>query len=221
MGAGDDVFVWNPGDDNDTVEGQDGFDTMQFNGANIAEKIDLSANGPRLRLTRDIAAVTMDMDGIEAVNIAALGGADTITVNDLSGTSVTQVNLNLAVPTGGDGAADTIIVKGTSGDDVIVVVGGPGGISVLGLSAEVNITGSEPANDQLIVQAQTGDDVVEGSGLEAGAIRLTEDGGDGDDVLIGSQGDDTLTGGAGDDVLIGGLGQDVLNGAPGNDILIQ
>ena len=38
-------FVWNPGDGSDTVEGQDGHDTMLFNGANINEKFDLSANG--------------------------------------------------------------------------------------------------------------------------------------------------------------------------------
>src|SRR5436190_1308038 len=44
-GIGDDTFVWNPGDGSDTVEGQDGTDTMLFNGANIAEKIDITANG--------------------------------------------------------------------------------------------------------------------------------------------------------------------------------
>jgi Ca2+-binding RTX toxin-like protein len=43
--AGDDVMPWNPGDDNDTLEGQAGFDTLFFNGANIAENIDISANG--------------------------------------------------------------------------------------------------------------------------------------------------------------------------------
>ena len=57
MGAGDDTFVWNPGDDNDIVEGQDGFDTLQFNGANIAEKITISANGERALFTRDVASV--------------------------------------------------------------------------------------------------------------------------------------------------------------------
>ena len=35
-------------------------------------------------------------------------------------------------------------------------------------------------------------------------MLLTANGGDGDDVLIGSAGNDTLNGGAGDDVLIGG-----------------
>ena len=92
---------------------------------------------------------------------------------------------------------------------------------MLGLAAQVNITGAEAANDRLTVNALGGDDTVDASGLSAGAIQLTEDGGDGDDVLIGGAGDDTLLGGAGDDVLIGGPGQDVLDGGPGDNILIQ
>src|SRR5262245_27593200 len=57
MGAGDDTFVWNPGDGSDTVEGGDGRDAMLFNGADIDEKIDVSANGPRVRFTRDPGTV--------------------------------------------------------------------------------------------------------------------------------------------------------------------
>ena len=57
MGAGDDTFVWNPGDDNDTVEGQAGIDTLLFNGANVAENIDISANGGRVLFFRNIANV--------------------------------------------------------------------------------------------------------------------------------------------------------------------
>ena len=76
MGAGDDTFVWNPGDDNDTLEGQAGFDTMLFNGANIAENIDISANGGRVRFFRDVANVTMDLNDVEAIDFNALGGAD-------------------------------------------------------------------------------------------------------------------------------------------------
>ena len=45
-----------PGDGSDTVEGQAGTDTMLFNGANIGEQMELSANGNRLRFTRNIAA---------------------------------------------------------------------------------------------------------------------------------------------------------------------
>ena len=94
-GAGNDTFVWNPGDGSDTFEGQDGNDTMLFNGANINENIDLSANGNRLRLFRDVANITMDTDGVENVNLNTLGGADTVTFGDLSATSVTAFNLDL------------------------------------------------------------------------------------------------------------------------------
>ncbi|HEV3343134.1 MAG TPA: calcium-binding protein [Pirellulales bacterium] len=222
-GDGDDTFVWNPGDGSDVIEGQGGQDTLQFNGANVSENIDLSANGSRLRLFRDVANITMDVNGVEQVNIVALGGADTITVNDLSGTDVTNVNIDLATPPGSgiaDGQADTVIVNGTAGNDVITVASDATGVSVLGLSAQVHIAGAEPANDRLAINALAGDDAVEASGLAAGAIQLTADGGDGDDILIGSPGNDTLHGGAGDDILIGNGGQDILDGGPGNNTLI-
>src|SRR5207244_4125696 len=108
-GAGDDVFVWNPGDGSDVIEGQSGNDTLQFNGANVSEHFDLSANGSRLRLFRDVANITMDVDGVEQINLAERGGADTTTVNDLTGTRVTGVAIDLANPAGsdaGDGAVD-------------------------------------------------------------------------------------------------------------------
>ena len=97
-------------------------DTLQFNGANVNENMTLSANGSRARLTRDVGNVVMDVNGLEQVNIAALGGADTISVNDLTGTGITGVNLDLAGTPGtgnGDGQADTVIVNGTNGDDAI------------------------------------------------------------------------------------------------------
>ena len=166
----------------------------------------------------------MDVSGVEQVNVAALGGADTLTVNDLSHTGVTGVNFDLAGTAGsgvGDGQADTIVVNGTSAHDAIAVSGDAAGVSVLGLAAQVHITGAEAATDRLTVNALGGDDTVTAPGLAAGAIQFTADGGDGHDVIIGSAGNDTLAGGAGDDVLIGGPGQDTLDGGPGNNIVIQ
>jgi Ca2+-binding RTX toxin-like protein len=222
MGAGDDTFVWNPGDDDDTLEGQAGADTMLFNGANAAENIDISANGGRVLFFRDIANVTMDLNDVESIDFLALGGADTIVVSDLSGTDVNEVNTGLAgAAGGGDGQPDNVIVQATNDDDVSLVAGDASGVSALGLAAQVSITGSESANDRLTINALDGDDVVEASGLAAGAIQLTADGGEGDDVLIGSDGDDVLLGGPDDDVLIGGPGIDVLDGGDGDDIEIQ
>jgi Ca2+-binding RTX toxin-like protein len=221
MGAGNDTFVWNPGDDNDTIEGQAGFDTMLFNGANVAENIDISANGGRVRFFRNVANVTMDLNDVEGIDFNALGGADVMVVHDLSGTDVTEINFDLTAGGVGDGQPDSVIVEGTNGDDIIQVVGDASGVDVLGLAARVNITGAEAANDRLTVNARAGDDVVEASGLAAGAIQLTANGDDGDDVLVGGDGADTLAGGAGDDVLVGGPGLDILDGGPGDNIVIQ
>ena len=96
LGAGDDTFVWDPGDGSDLVEGGDGADTMVFNGANVAEQVELSANGNRLKFTATQANITMDTAGVETVDFNALGGADLVTVHDLTGTDVTDVNVDLA-----------------------------------------------------------------------------------------------------------------------------
>ena len=58
--------------------------------------IDISANGGRVRFFRDIANVMMDLNDVEGIDFNALGGADTIIVNDLTGTDVTEVNIDLA-----------------------------------------------------------------------------------------------------------------------------
>jgi len=224
MGAGDDTFVWDPGDGSDIVEGQDGSDTMRFNGAAAAEQFELSANGPRLRFFRNVGNITMDTDGVETVDVNALGGADTVTVDDLAGTDVTQVHADLAGTLGGtagDGQADSVIVHGTAGDDVITAAGATGAARVLGLAAAVDVTNAEPANDTLTVSAGAGNDVVTATGLDASAIRFAANGEAGNDVLIGSAGDDTLAGGDGDDVLIGGPGLDTLDGGPGANTVIQ
>ena len=224
MGAGDDTFVWNPGDDNDTLEGQDGFDKLVFNGANVAENINISANGGRVIFFRDVASVTMDLDDVESIDFNARGGADTVVVNDLTGTDVTEINLNLESFPGsgvGDAQTDNVIVQGTNDDDVVLLFGDNSGTSVLGLAAQVNITGAEAANDRVTVNTLGGDDVVEGSGLLVGAMQLNANGGADNDVLMGGDGNDVLLGGDGDDVLIGGPGIDVLDGGNGDDIEIQ
>jgi Ca2+-binding RTX toxin-like protein len=220
LGAGNDTFVWNPGDGSDIVEGQAGNDTLLFNGANVAENIDIAANGSRVRFTRDVANIVMDVNGVENIDFNALGGADTITVEDLTGTNVSQVNLDLSATPGsgqGDGAVDTVVINGTAGADVINVVNNNGVVTVTGLSETVTIKGFE-ATDRLVINGLGGDDVIQASGLSG--MQLVANGGDGDDVLIGGHGGSTLNGGNGDDVLIGGTGLDVLDGGPGNNVVI-
>ncbi len=212
LGAGDDTAVWDPGDGSDTIEGQDGADTMQFNGANINERMDVSANGGRVRFTRDVANIVMDLNDVETINVKALGGADTLTVNDLSGTDLTSVVPDLG---GDDGSADNVVVNATNGDDVVTV----SGTVVGGLAARVNPVGIG-TGDRLTVNTLAGDDVVDASAANA-ALLLTLSGGDGDDVLVGGPGADTLLGGNGDDVLLGGPGADIFDGGPGSNVVID
>ncbi len=179
MGNGDDTFIWDPGEGSDTIEGQNGTDTMLFNGAGVAEKVDLTANGNRLRFFRDVASITMDTHGVERVDFNALGGADIVTVNDLTGTDVNEVNVDLAGTLGGatgDGAADRVVVNGTDGNDKIEVNGDAGGVKVSGLVPTVNVFHSEAANDRLEINDGAGTDSVNSAGLAAGVIRLVVDG---------------------------------------------
>ena len=83
-----------------------------------------------------------------------------------------------------------------------------------GLGTEVTISNFE-ATDQIVINGLGGETSSWRPGLGTG-MQFTANGGDGDDVLIGSAGDDILNGGGGDDVLIGGAGQDILDGGPGS-----
>ena len=179
LGAGDDTFIWDPGDGSDTVEGQNGNDTMRFNGADGAEQVELSANGSRLKFFRTQGNITMDTAGVERVDFNALGGADLVTVNDLSGTDVNAVNVDLAGTLGGvtgDGAADNVVVNATNGVDTIFVEGNADSLKVIGLAAAVQVLHSEFANDRLDINTLAGDDTVDPDGLEIGVIQLFVDG---------------------------------------------
>jgi hypothetical protein len=129
LGAGNDTFRWDNGEGSDVIEGQDGTDTMQFNGAgnaaaNPVDTVTMSANGGRLTFFRVQGNVTMDTNDVEIVDDNPLGGTDSITVNDLTGTDVTQTNVDLALALGGnapDGVVDTV-TNATNGDDTIVSV---------------------------------------------------------------------------------------------------
>jgi len=161
LGSGNDTSVWNPGDGSDTIDGQDGRDALAFNGSNVGEKMDVSANGPRVRLFRDVGNVTMDLGGIETLNVKALGGADTVTVGDLTGTALKHANVDLSATGGaGDAAADTVIVNGTARADRVHVTRAGSQVLTTGLAATTTISGSEAANDRLQVNTLGGKDTV-------------------------------------------------------------
>src|SRR5262249_20575226 len=146
LGAGDDTFGWDNGDGSDTVVGQGGNDTLEFNSSDASENVDISANGNGVRLTRDVGNVTMDLNDVEQIDYHALGGADTITVNEAPATGLLDLNLDLEGTGGrGDGQADAVIVNGTNGDDTIPILSADNGsrITVGAQFPSLNIIGSE------------------------------------------------------------------------------
>jgi Ca2+-binding RTX toxin-like protein len=196
LGAGNDTFVWNPGDASDTVEGQSGTDSLDFDGSNAAERIGVFANGTRVRLTRDVGAITMDLDGIDRLDLTTRGSADTVTLGDLTGTDLTQADVDLAgVPgTGtGDGAADTVTELGTTGPDHVHVGAKDGNVLISGLGVALQVTGGEAA-DRVGVATLGGDDTIAtGVGIP-GPAGVAIDGGDGTDNVTyrGSGSNDTI-----------------------------
>ena len=163
LGRGDDTFVWDPGDGSDVVEGGSGYDTHVFNGSGGNEIFAATANGTRVRFTRNLGPIVMDLNDIEALDVNAEDGTDNVTVNDLAGTGLTHVTVDLANSTGSDfadGVADTVQVEGTAGVDTIAATDNGGAVDVAGLAASVRVAHTDPALDRLTIDTLAGNDNV-------------------------------------------------------------
>jgi Ca2+-binding RTX toxin-like protein len=160
LGNGDDFFVWNPGQGSDAANGGNGNDVMQFNGNDMSEIMSLSANGSQAVFLRNLGTIRMDLTDIEIFNLRALGGVDSVTINDLEGTSIRHANIDLSGANGGgDQAADAVTVNGTNQADRIDVTAPGGQIGVTGLQADTQIAGAE-TQDHLQVNTLDGNDKV-------------------------------------------------------------
>jgi Ca2+-binding RTX toxin-like protein len=227
LGAGSDSFRWDPGDGSDVLEGQDsdeGADTMLFNGAGVAESFDVSANGERVRFFRDVANITMDLNDIEFIDVQALGGADSVVLNNVSGTRLKSLTLDLEAAIGGgvgDGAADSVTVNGTNDPDEIGITADGSAVDLLGAQPNLRIDHSEAANDKLTVNGLGGADTITGGPGLAALIQLVINGGTDVDVLTGGDGNDRIAGQQQNDAMFGGAGDDTLVWDPGdaNDLV--
>jgi hypothetical protein len=168
LGSGRDVFVWNPGDASDDVEGNGSTDTLVFNGSSASEVMSLSANGRRSVFLREPGQITMNMGGVEQLALAALGGSDSVTINDMRGTHFRAANIDLSVAGNGDGQVDNVTVNGTERADHVRARAGSGTVDVVGLDTATRISGSDPI-DQLKVNSLGGNDKVN---IEAGVFSL-------------------------------------------------
>ena len=218
MGTGNDRFLWRAGDGDDTLRGQDGFDTLIFEGFGLGEIVTISRNASRVRVSDNLGA-TLDLDDIERIFVRPLTGVDGVLIENLAGTDLKQVVVDLAgVPGGGsDGEVDAVVRRGGSANDIINVALASGAVSLTGPAAQVTIRNAD-VTDLLQINGLGGSDTIDASKLPANIMRLSVEGDTGNDKITGSRGNDELFGGTGNDLVIGGRGNDTVNLGNGNDV---
>ena len=221
-GPNDDTLQWTAGDGNDFLEGEAGSDRLSLQGDGAGEKIDLTANGSRLRLARDVQSTVLDSAGVEKLALQLSGGSDTVTVGDLTGTGVTDVQADLGFT---DGLKDTLAVNGTAADDHVAIAttsgsGSLGSADVTGLPATLHYKDFNALDDRLTVSMLGDADRVATDETKGRLLPITASGGAGDDTIDGTSRDDVLTGGSENDTLRGGDGGDSIDGNDGTDTIV-
>src|SRR6266536_3160838 len=154
-------------------------------------------------------------------------GNDTLTGGDADDQVFGQAGNDRMIWNPGD---DTDLFEGGSGDDTAEVNGGNAAetFTVTANGARVRFDRTDPApfsidigtTENLVLNMNGGDDTFSaGNGL-ANLIKLTIDGGAGNDTITGGDGNDTLLGGDGNDVITGGRGSDTAQLGAGDDTFV-
>jgi Ca2+-binding RTX toxin-like protein len=222
-GTGDNELLGGPGNDtingdgapNDTIDGEDGVDTLTYAGVATAVIANLGGSGGDDTVTH-------------VEHLIGGGGADTLTGTGDGETIEGGDNQDDIVGGGGqdtlEGDADNDTIQGDDSDGD-TLDGGSGTANVLtyaGASKSVRVDFSiadsgddHVANFQTAIGGSHDDTLIGGSGDD----RL--EGGAGNDDISGNDGIDHLEGGDDDDDLEGGAGADEVNGGNGADTVIE
>ena len=152
------------------------------------------------------------------------GGNDTLTGGDGDDQVFGQGGNDRMIWNPGE---DTDLNEGGAGVDTVEVNGGNGAeqFTATANGARVRFDRLTPApfsidigtSENLVVNMNGGDDVFSASGNLAPLIKLTVDGGAGNDTLLGGNGADSLLGGDGNDFIDGNQGSDTAVLGAGDD----
>lgn len=121
-----DWINWFPGGGDDVIDGRGGYDTLNFNAANVSEIMSINANGSGFQIHRNVGSVDLEVSNVENVTLTAIGGTDLITVHDLTGVAALE-RITIA---GGLGD-DTIDASAQASPGVTLVIGGGEGNDLL------------------------------------------------------------------------------------------
>ena len=183
----------------------------------------LCAGVVSLAVNGDALDNTIDLSGMQAGQFSALTGAslfggigndqivgsfvadvvtggpgnDSIDLGDGDDTSVWNNGDNTDVVLGGVGN-DRQIVNGAPVGDIFTVIPGVAPVAVRFDRSNLVPFGIDLSTvETLELNGLAGDDNISAETLTAGLISLVINGGDGNDILVGSKGDDVITGGIG------------------------
>ncbi len=192
--------VYMPGPD--VLEGRLDYGTTTIDFLNLEPVVDVvtgtltvvGTDGPDSIDYRVGSAATWGLVSVDGFEWIEFENKTTLTVNALAGDDVVNLN-NPTTPTG----LTSIVVNGNDGDDRVTTRSG----------TPVNVT----------MNGDAGFDFLDASGLTGTAVATIE-GGDGDDVLVGSSQIDSLRGGSGEDTIISGDGADFVDGGADFDVLV-
>ena len=154
-GTGDDTLVWNNGDNTDIINGNDGRDDVEVNGAPAAgDMFTIQPNGARIKFDRpNLVPFSLDIGSSETLHANGLGGNDSITVGAVGPFEVTGSGGSGNDTLTGGASSETFL--GGSGNDTI----NPGG----GLDAVF----ADDGDDQVNVRDRTSDVARGGAGNDS------------------------------------------------------
>ena len=241
------------------INGGTGTDKALLTYGAVADQISLGAAGGACgadgcSLTmgyglRGGASTPQLVTGIEDLTIDAGAGGDLVTVDDLAGSGLGALTIDLGrtatingyrqesiegssftqtvpdVRYSPDRGADAIVLNGSAAGDTFTVTTS-GDTTNVAVQTSVAYTvallhGVRPEGDSLTVAGLGGDDTLDAHTESADNLALILASGAGDDRVIGSAYDDVIDSGTGDDRVTGGDGYDTFSDAGGNDTLIE
>ena len=140
-GSGDDLLIWRSGDGRDFMNGGPGTDTVRIEGDASAETfvlytaaeagvagLTLNNVNTEIAVTRN-GAIIAELDNVEEIQIAGLGGGDTFAIEgDFTSTTLSYNTITIE---GSDGD-DTVDIRGLNSDHRVVFRSNGGNDTILG-----------------------------------------------------------------------------------------
>ena len=217
-GDGSDLFIWEPGDGQDTVSGgDDGDDRFEFRGNGTdGDQFDLTSDNAHVDAVYN-STIVNQLAGVEYIHvIPTSGGAANVTVNDLFTTETRLVEIDL--PTGSSGGtADSVIVEGRDTADNLNLNSINDAVVIEGLAYDVLLNDST-TEDTLTLNLNDGNDSAHVSDSVFTLVTSVLNGGSADDLLTGNF--NTANGDTGNDTIWGSVGIQAINGGPGEDTML-